>query len=225
MIFPSIAIDPGAAYPYFRPPWVKSMDHLALHSLGYRFPVDKIHGAPVRLRIQAEGAALAELAQQLKIPGVEALRADVTISPGAEGFYELEGQVEAELRQTCVVTLEEFVQSLSFGFSRRFAEAGPLAQIQALRQGQEAQNDVFEGDEPADWLMDFEAEDEPDALIDGAIPLAAALAEELALNLDPYPRKPGAVLPPVGDEMAQTPSGRVSPFANLKQMMDEKRKN
>ena len=37
-------------------------------------------------------------------------------------------------------------------------------------------------------------EDEPDPIIDGKIDLGALTAEFFALGLDPYPRKPGAVL-------------------------------
>jgi uncharacterized metal-binding protein YceD (DUF177 family) len=36
--------------------------------------------------------------------------------------------------------------------------------------------------------------DEPDIVNGGAIDLGELAAEELALNLDPYPRKPGAEL-------------------------------
>jgi hypothetical protein len=40
-----------------------------------------------------------------------------------------------------------------------------------------------------------------------ALELGSTLAEQLALELDPYPRKPGAVLPPL------EPNGTANPFA------------
>ena len=56
-------------------------------------------------------------------------------------------------------------------------------------------------------------EDEPDPVIDGKIDLGALTAEFFALGLDPYPRKPGAVL----DEERTNSEPTDSPFAALGQ--------
>ena len=54
-------------------------------------------------------------------------------------------------------------------------------------------------------------EDEPDRLMDGKIDLGALAAEFFALGLDPYPRKPGALL----DEERASSEPVFSPFAAL----------
>ncbi len=56
-------------------------------------------------------------------------------------------------------------------------------------------------------------EDEPDPVIDGKIDLGALAAEFFALGLDPYPRKPGAVL----DEERTNAEPIDSPFSALAQ--------
>jgi hypothetical protein len=56
-------------------------------------------------------------------------------------------------------------------------------------------------------------EDEPDPVIDGKIDLGALAAEFFALGLDPYPRKPGAIL----DEERTNSDSIDSPFAALAQ--------
>jgi hypothetical protein len=56
-------------------------------------------------------------------------------------------------------------------------------------------------------------EDEPDPVIDGKIDLGALAAEFFALGLDPYPRKPGAILL----EERSNSDSIDSPFAALAQ--------
>ena len=52
--------------------------------------------------------------------------------------------------------------------------------------------------------------DEPDLVTDGEIDLGELAAETLVLAIDPYPRKPGAVLPAI------CPKGRPSPVKRRK---------
>ncbi|MGI4747246.1 MAG: DUF177 domain-containing protein, partial [Janthinobacterium lividum] len=82
----------------------------------------------------------------------------------------------ARLTRTCVVTLEEFPVVVAEQFMVRFVPAEP-------------------GDEQADVELDLDADD--DVPYDGTtIDLGEAAIEQLALALDPYPRKPGAERPP-----------------------------
>ena len=79
------------------------------------------------------------------------------------------------LRQSCVVSLEDFDSELAERFSVRFVPEG--------RESPE---------------LDLEADDE--ITYQGAsIDLGEAASEQLALALDPFPRKPGAELQSVGD--------------------------
>jgi uncharacterized metal-binding protein YceD (DUF177 family) len=126
----------------------------------------------------------AALARRFDIPGVAAFSAEVTLRPEPGGVIRATGRLHAEVTQTCVVTLEPVAQTVEEAVDLRF-----------LPPGQEP------GDEP----------DEPDEIpMEGhQLDLGEALAEQLALALDPYPRAPGAELPPLDGD---GPSG---PFAAL----------
>jgi len=158
-------------------------------------------GLPVRL--EADAAALKALARQMKILAVLALKAElrVAVDPALSGHFRVSGRLEAEVEQTCITSLEPVRQQVSEAFERLFAPTGGLKPVAALTEDE------------AEWL-DPDAEDPADPIEDGQIDVGAVVAEELALGLDPYPRKPDAGLPegykPDAEEVAQ-----VSPFAAL----------
>jgi uncharacterized metal-binding protein YceD (DUF177 family) len=62
--------------------------------------------------------------------------------------------------------------------------------------------------------VDPEADDPPDVLEDDVIDVAAYLVEHLALEIDPFPRKPGAEFEPPPEERP------TSPFAVLQGLKD-----
>jgi uncharacterized metal-binding protein YceD (DUF177 family) len=99
--------------------------------------------------------------------------------------------------QTCVVTLEEFDNQIEEPISLRFAPAEEIT------------------DNP-DGPVDIEGDDPPDPLINGGIDLADVVGEFLALAVDPYPRKPGAVF----RSPAEPSAGMDSPFAALEKLKD-----
>ena len=57
--------------------------------------------------------------------------------------------------------------------------------------------------------IDIDADDPPDVLESDTIDLAAYVVEHLSLEIDPFPRRPGAVFEP------QEPEVERSPFAAL----------
>ena len=76
---------------------------------------------------------------------------------------------------------------------------------------------------PAAFVPPAEAEEPPDAIVDGKIDLGALAAEFLALGLDPYPRKPGASFESSELDLGSESIG--SPFDILKKMQDPKKRN
>ena len=63
----------------------------------------------------------------------------------------------------------------------------------------------------------LDAADPPEPMVDGAVDLGEAAAEQLALALDPYPRAPGAVFEPLPEAEAT----KVSPFAALRRLQSK----
>ncbi|KAA2212667.1 YceD family protein [Teichococcus oryzae] len=134
----------------------------------------------------------AALAKRFGIPAVERLQAELELRPEPGGTVRVRGTLEAAVVQSCVVTLEPVAQSVREPVDLRF-----------LPRGEEP------GDDP----------DGPDEIPteDGIMELGEALAEQLSLALDPYPRAPGAELPAeLAGSAEEAEAPRPSPFAILK---------
>ncbi|TCZ57908.1 YceD family protein [Roseicella aquatilis] len=120
--------------------------------------------------LEASAAEREILARRLGIPGIEALRATLRLSPDPDGAVRLAGRLEASVIQECVVTLDPVPQQVAEEFALRLLPAGR---------------------EPAD------GPDDPDEIVaEGDVAdLGEVVTEQLALALDPYPRAPEADLP------------------------------
>ncbi len=148
-----------------------------------------------------EGAALklvpgekerAALARHVDVLAVPALVADVKATPDGKGGVVVEGDLIATVRQICVVSLEPFDNAVNEHIALRF-----LPESAAVFPS--AENDEGEGD-PAEVVRG------------GTVDLGALVAEFLALGIDPYPRRPGALFAPPA---AAAPEEASSPFAAL----------
>ncbi len=171
-------------------------------------------GLDVVLRPNAEECAA--LAQENDLRALTALEAQLRVARrGADGL-EISGRLLAKVRQTCVVTLEDFDAEVDEPVHLRFApppgpgKSASGAPRRAAKKSERWKEHVVDEPAPA-RIVDLE-EDAPDTLIGGAIDLGAIVGEFLTLGLDPYPRKPDAKFSepaPGGEEE--------SPFAALRQ--------
>lgn len=173
--------------------------------------VDRIGPQGLQLQLEADQATCVALARRMRILGVLSLKADLRIAPdhSAAGQFRLEGRLEAEVDQACVVSLEPVRQKVDEAFVRCFGPetaAVPRADL---------------GEDEAEWL-DPEADDPADPIIGGQIDVGAVVAEELALGLDPYPRKAEAKLPD-GYRPDVEQEAKVSPFAALAKLKTAKK--
>lgn len=172
--------------------------------------VDRIGPQGLQMQLEADQAARAALARRLRIVSIQSLKADLTLVPEAQaGHFRLTGRLEAEVDQSCVVSLEPVRQKVTEVFLRRFGpetEARPTAEL---------------GEDEAEWL-DPDADDPPDPVIGGQIDLGDVVAEELALGLDPYPRKPGVEVPDSYSQAAEE-GNKISPFAALAKLKTTKK--
>lgn len=151
---------------------------------------------PVRRRLEAGDAARRAIARHLGLVAVDRLTADLTVRPWLDGA-EIEGSFAADVTQTCGVTGEAFPAAVDGRIDLRVLPAG----------SPNAPQDTAE-----EIDLDPDAEDPPDVLESDAIDLGAYVTEHLALELDPFPRKPGAVFEPPAD------TGETSPFAVLRML-------
>jgi uncharacterized protein len=148
--------------------------------------------------IAADPGECAHLAVRLGVVRVMALTATFILTPWRHGAVRVRGRIGAEVEQNCVVSLDNFVVTVSEDVERFFA-----GDNEPGRSGVVVHVDSLEGDEP-------------DLVRNGQIDLGELAAETLALTLDPYPRKPGAVFASPGqDETVASPEQRENPFSVL----------
>lgn len=152
------------------------------------------HGAVTR-RLEADEAARERIARTLALDSLASLTAEVEVAPWLDGARII-GRWRAEVGQTCGVTLEPLQSQLSGQFEVR---AVPSDSPAAPQGG-------------AELGLDPEADDPPDVLEEDRIDLAAYVIEHLALEIDPYPRKPGVEFEPPAAEP------EASPFAVLRNL-------
>jgi len=148
-------------------------------------------GAGLTRRLEPDAAARVRIARSLDLASLEAFVAEMTVAPVANAGWRLSGRIRAEAVQTCGITLEPLPVAIDQGFAIDLVEEAEPESDDEIEVGVE--------------------DDAPDIIEDGRIDLGQYAVEQLALTLDPFPRKPGA-------EFVQPEEPKeISPFAVLKQ--------
>jgi uncharacterized metal-binding protein YceD (DUF177 family) len=113
----------------------------------------------------ASTAECTALARRLNVPVIHSLKAKLHVKPWRGGGLHVKGTLVAELDRESVVSLEAFLTTEEL-VVERFYLAAPKGE-------------------------DLETDEDIDPIQDGLIDLGELVAETLALDMDPYPRKPG----------------------------------
>ena len=154
--------------------------------------LDQIHDGD-RLDLVADEGERREVAKRLGLPSIECLDAHVTLTRNGD-IVRAEGRLAAALDQSCVVTGDPVAAHVDEPFALIF-----MPEPQAHRPDEE----IELGEEDCDIVF-----------YDGAaIDLGTAIADTLALNLDPYPRSAGADA--ALKEAGVLSEAEASPFAAL----------
>jgi uncharacterized metal-binding protein YceD (DUF177 family) len=148
-------------------------------------------GKGLERTLEPDAPTRARIARSLDLAALDAFVAELSVKPAENAGYRLTGRVTASAVQTCGITLEPLPVEIDQRFSVNLAET--------IEEPEADEIDV-----PID-------DDAPDLIEDGRIDLGQYAVEQLALSLDPFPRKPGA-------EFVQPEEpAEISPFAVLKQ--------
>ena len=167
---------------------------------GRQVRLHELDRGPVTLRLEPDVAERARIARDLGLEGLPALVAEVTVKPWLDGA-EIVGRFRATVEQLCSVSLEAFEQRATGEIEVRLVPAGsPNAP----------------GEIAHELELELDAPDPPDVLEGDAIDVSAYVVEHLALEIDPFPRKPGA------EFEYQPPAQEESPFAVLKNLKTPK---
>ena len=166
-----------------------------------------IHDLPVGGRpfdIEARFDERTALARRFAILAVNNLRAYGVIRPEAGGRrVKLEGHLSAEVVQTCIVTLEPVTAVIGVAFERLYGFDDA--------EGIESTGEVF-----------LELDDPPAEPLDGdVVDIGAAAAEQLGLELDLYPRKPGASFEGMSAGQPEEPAMQLAALAGWRNRTKE----
>jgi uncharacterized metal-binding protein YceD (DUF177 family) len=173
------------------------------HGFRRLIAVAKVGESGLVQKVAAGANDFSRIASYLDLARIDALSAEMTLTRWRAKGIRVSGKLKAVVTQTCVVTLDPLPARIEAEFERRFLPAETPA------KGHADQRDV---------IVDPEGEDPPEPL-DRDIDLGELLIEELALSLDPYPRKPDVEFR-AGEEPASEP--RKNPFAALAKLKSKK---
>ena len=181
--------------------------------------IDPLPEAGIAVELCADAGERRALARRLGLLELDTLRASGRLERG-DDRHELRfhGWLEAELAQACVVSLEPVPARIRQPVERRYRRIDPAAAPDAAAGAAQ---------EGTVWVIGEDAEETEVELVSGrTIDLGEAIAEELALALDPYPRAAAA-----DDLVAQDLGPHISfgaaepaetPFAALRQLTEKR---
>ena len=161
------------------------------------------NGKTLRFNVgEAERAALAKRFDLLELNDFHGV---VTAKPWRRHGLALEGSLEADVVQECVATLEPIASHLSQSFTLHYL---PIEMIE-----KDAANAA-----KREIVVDVQSEDPPEPIENGVLDVGEAMSEQLFLEIDPYPKKPGAVFESTEIAPAEVEETRPNPFAALEKL-------
>ncbi len=176
----------------------------SLNSLTYSFitkvQLDDVPHEGLCIQFCATNKELRDIEQRLCLEKLNALEAEVTLLRRGAGSpdVEVQGTMRACFVQYCVVTFEPLDTAIEAAISARFSEDA----------------DTEEDD------CEFGLDDEllPEMIVDGSVDVGEAIIQQLALEIDPFPRSPGVPYMDVSSGEIGTKNG---PFMELSGLRDK----
>lgn len=175
--------------------------------VSYQVNVARLPRAGMPVVFEADEAARARLAEAHGLLSVEAFGIDVVVTTWNRNGAKVSGTVTADITQACVVTLEPVAARIS-------AEISTVFLPESSRPGR--------GHETGEMFLDPEGPDSPETFSGDTIDVGALAEEFFELEIDPYPRKPGAELAVAREEGAsEEASGDDDWQKRLRELLDK----
>lgn len=174
------------------------MKHAPKPEFSRPFRPERLGAEPHTISLEARPAERDALARRFGLLSLDSLTARLTLSwPRGRRVIEARGRLRAEVVQPCGVTLAPVASVVDEAFLQRYTL-----------------EDTRSEDEPIE--LDPEGEDPPEPVGPEGLDLGEAVAQELGLALDPYPRAPGADLAAEAPGLGSGGDAAPNPFAVLK---------
>ncbi len=151
--------------------------------------VDRVPALGCHERLAADEKECAALAKRFDLPRIHSLGGLLKVEPWRGGGLKITGTLNARVDQVSVISLDIFTSDLEFAVERYFLSP---------RAGRPDADD-----------------DDIDVIENGCVDLGEILAETMALELDPYPRKADEVFVDIEE---QPEPAKISPFTALSKL-------
>lgn len=149
------------------------------------------------------------IAAHAGVDSIHEIGADVTLSRWRKDGVKLSGHLRARIEQPCVFSLEPVFQTIDKEMDLLFIpEHSRLSRPEQLHSGE--------------LLVDPLGDDVPETFDGGQIDVWQPLIEQLVLEIDPWPRAPGAEFADTQEQIAPEQAQGESPFAVLRQLKSGK---
>ncbi|HEY4343171.1 MAG TPA: DUF177 domain-containing protein [Parvibaculum sp.] len=147
----------------------------------------------------------AALAERFELLELRSFKGKVAVKPWRRHGLSLEGSFQAEVVQACIATLEPLEAKLSESFHLHYLPAAMIQHDAAAAAEREI-------------IVDVQSEDPPEPIENDMIDIGEAMSEQLAVAIDPYPKKPGAHFEPPLEEPETAAEKPANPFAALEKL-------
>ncbi len=166
-------------------------------NFSYPLKLEDIKQSVQKYKLKASKEDLAYIAEVMKVPAVKSFTSEINVQlHGKERIINVWGTIHAEIEHVSVISLECFVRPYDIDFAMKFDTSS-----QSAKQ-----------------VAEFDIEDEiVDSLKDGGIDLGAIALEQLALELDDFPRQEGEVFN-FKSEFDEETTANANPFSILKKI-------
>jgi uncharacterized metal-binding protein YceD (DUF177 family) len=153
------------------------------------------------LKLAANEKELRALAKEHDLVGVQSFKVDLLIKKWRKDGVKITGRLTADITQHCVITLEPLISQIENEIDAVFVQEGSKLARPPLSSDGEI-------------VIDYDGADLPETFSGDMIDVGALAEEFFGLAIDPYPRKPGAVLEEALED-AEPGTQKPSPFADL----------
>lgn len=172
-----------------------------LDELAWEHAVQDIPEEGLAVNRSASPAEREAVARSLDLLGCRSLDVRYALRPRGGGHVHLSGSLQAQVEQTCVVTLEPLLNDVAASFK---VDYWPETEMPEPSSG-------------GVDMQDDEADLEP--IVAGRIEVGRVVFQSLAGAIDLFPRKPGVAFEPPSDADGSDPP---SPFAALAKIKDKR---
>jgi len=158
---------------------------------------DTVQPRGTQVTVEATAEERQAVTELLDIVSIQSIVGRFTITPWRRTGFRITGEVQAEVEQACVVTLDPVPETVRETVDVTYLPASEI-------------------EPPADEEIEvaLDAEDPPEAIDGPAVDLGMLATEFVAVGLDPYPRKPGVEFTPFIEDDGSN-DALPSPFAAL----------